>query len=170
MKKKTVWISSAVTAGILLLGGTGVAVAASDGVPTPGPSTSSTESTQPEQALTGTELDQASAAALAKVGSGKVTKAEKEHAEGPEDKSGSNDGPSGADVAGTVYEVVVTLDNGQTVEVSLDKSYAVLQVGTPEAADAAEAPEAAEGSGVAEAPEGAESGSGSVAGATQPAK
>ena len=65
MKKKTIWISSAVAAA-LVLGGTGVAVAATD------PFDSDDEQ------LTGTTLEQASEAALDEVGEGKVTESEAE--------------------------------------------------------------------------------------------
>ena len=62
MKKKTIWISAAVAAA-LVLGGTGVAVAVTD--PFDGDDT-----------LTGSAMEKASAAALAEVGEGTVTDAE----------------------------------------------------------------------------------------------
>lgn len=59
MKKKTIWISAAVAA-VLVLGGTGVAVAVTD--PFDG-----------DDQLTGTTLEKASKAALDEVGEGRVT-------------------------------------------------------------------------------------------------
>lgn len=62
MKKKTIWISAAVAAA-LVLGGTGVAVAV-------------TEPFDTDDSLSGTALEKASAAALDEVGKGSVTDAE----------------------------------------------------------------------------------------------
>ncbi len=58
--------------------------------------------------LTGATLEQATAAALAETGGGKVTEA---------DNSGDD---------GAAYDVEVTLDNGTEVDVHLDKSFAVV--------------------------------------------
>ncbi len=58
--------------------------------------------------ITGTELEQASAAALALTGQGRVTGTEV----GDED---------------SYYEVEVTLDDGSQVDVQLDKAFAVVQ-------------------------------------------
>ena len=60
--------------------------------------------------LTGSTLDRAGSAALDEVGSGTVTDAEK------------------SDDAGTAYEVEVTLDNGEEVDVELDTSFGVVRV------------------------------------------
>lgn len=62
MKKKTIWISAAVAAA-LVLGGTGAAVAI-------------TEPFEQDDALTGTALEKASKAALDEVGDGTVSEAE----------------------------------------------------------------------------------------------
>lgn len=93
MKKKNVIIGSAIAA-VLVLGGTGVAVAV-------------TEPFDNDDQLTGSALERASKAALAEVGSGKVTDSE-------------------ADDNG--YEVEVTLDNGRQVDVDLDDNFAVVRV------------------------------------------
>jgi hypothetical protein len=61
----------------------------------------------PDVAITGTELDQASAAALAYVGEGQVTGTEMGDEEG-------------------YYEIEVTLDNGSQVDVHLDENFNVL--------------------------------------------
>lgn len=119
MKKKTLWITSAAVGAVLVLGGAGVAVAVADPFD------------QGDDRLTGSTLAKASAAALDAVGSGTVTDAET------------------SDEFGSAYEVEVTLDNGEEVEVQLDESFAVLRTdgtaGTGDtsdisATDAAEAP------------------------------
>ncbi|SRR6266508_4574713 len=94
MERRTKIIVSTVAAvGILGAAGTGMAVAGGvgddDGGDTP---------------ITGTALDQASAAALEHTGGGKVTGTE------------VNDEQS-------YYEVEVTLDNGNQVDVQLDKNF-----------------------------------------------
>ena len=61
----------------------------------------------PDRALTGAELDRASAAALKEVGSGRVTDTE----------AGDEEG---------AYEVEVTLDDGSQVDVHLDRDFHVL--------------------------------------------
>ena len=64
MKKKTTWIIAGAAA-IVVLGGAGIAVAATDPFD------------QDNDALTGTSLERASDAALAEVGEGTVTEAER---------------------------------------------------------------------------------------------
>ena len=96
MKKKTIWITTAVAAA-LVLGGTGVAVAV-------------TEPFDADNSLSGSALENASKAALAEVGAGSVTDAE------------TDDEGNGA------YEVEVTLENGDQVDVRLDKAFDVLGV------------------------------------------
>ena len=100
MKKKTIWITSAAVAAVLVAGGAGLAIADPFDGPfgTDGP-------------LTGGTLDKASAAALDAVGSGTVTDTE----------AGSGDDAH-------AYEVEVTLADGTDVDVALDKSFAVLWV------------------------------------------
>jgi uncharacterized membrane protein YkoI len=98
MKKKTIWITSAAVGTVLVLGAAGVAVAVTDPF--------DTDSDQ----LTGQTLDQAATAALAEVGSGTVSEAE------------ANEDLDHA------YEVEVTLDNGEDVDVHLDESFTVVRV------------------------------------------
>ena len=92
MKKKTLIIGSALAA-VLVLGGTGAAVAANGA--------------NDDAPLTGTTLEKASKAALAKTGEGRVT-----------DSETDDDG----------YEIEVTLDDGSDVDVWLDESFTVVRV------------------------------------------
>lgn len=107
MKKRTIWISSAAAGAALVLGGTAIAFAATDGFASgeesPGESEEATH-------VTGSELDQASAAALEAAGGGTVVEAET-----------GDDGRS-------AYEVEVRLDSGATVEVRLDADFGVIGV------------------------------------------
>ncbi len=108
MKKRTIWISSAAAGAALVLGGTAIAFASTDA------STGESEppgSSENETQLTGSDLDAASAAALAATGPGTVVEAEV-----------GDDGTS-------AYEVEVRLDTGESVEVTLDGSFGLLQVG-----------------------------------------
>jgi uncharacterized membrane protein YkoI len=90
MGRKAVLITGAAAAAVIL-GGAGIAVAASS-------------QSADDQPLGGTELQQASDAALARTGQGTVTKAE------------TDDG---------AYEVDVQLPDGRTVEVEVDRSFQV---------------------------------------------
>ncbi len=112
MKKKTIWITSAAVAAVLVAGGAGLAIADPFDGPfgTDGP-------------LTGSTLDKASAAALDAVGSGTVTDSQ---------ASDSDDAHA--------YEVEVTLANGSDVEVALDKTFGVLWVDGLPADSAGSAP------------------------------
>jgi uncharacterized membrane protein YkoI len=96
MNRKTKWIAGGVGAVALLAAGAGVAAASGggddDGSDTP---------------ISGSALDQASAAALAETGGGQVTGTEV----GDEE---------------SYYEVEVTLDNGTQVDVQLDEGFAVV--------------------------------------------
>jgi uncharacterized membrane protein YkoI len=96
MNRKTKWIAGGVGAVALLAAGAGVAAASGggddDGSDTP---------------ISGSALDQASAAALAETGGGQVTGTEV----GDEE---------------SYYEVEVTLDDGSEVDVQLDKSFNVV--------------------------------------------
>jgi uncharacterized membrane protein YkoI len=98
MKKKTIWITSAAVGTVLVLGAAGVAVAVTDPFD------------NDSDRLTGETLDKASTAALAEVGSGTVSDAE-----------------SSEDL-GHAYEIEVTLDNGEDVDVHLDESFDVVRV------------------------------------------
>ncbi|GAA1061747.1 PepSY domain-containing protein [Agromyces bracchium] len=109
MKKRTIWITSAAAAGVLALGGTAIAYAATDGFETEEPAGSTQESETDEQ-LTGQDLEQATDAALAEAGGGEVVDAERE------------------DDPGVAYEVDVKLDSGSYVEISLDEAFDVVSV------------------------------------------
>jgi uncharacterized membrane protein YkoI len=113
MKKKTIWISTAALGTALILSGAGVALATTGTVGGIGALVSSDRDD-----LTGSALEQASAAALAEVGSGTVTDAES------------------SDDRDHAYEVEVLLDNGTEVDVKLDAAFAVVRVDAPEIADA----------------------------------
>ncbi|SEN75715.1 PepSY domain-containing protein [Cryobacterium luteum] len=97
MNKKNILIATAVGV-VLMLGGAGIALAVSDLGDNDGP-------------LTGETLDRASNAALAEVGPGTVTSAER-----------NDDG-------GSVYDLEVRLDDGTTVDVELNDSFDVVWVG-----------------------------------------
>lgn len=109
MGRKAVLITG-VAAAAVILGGAGIAVAASS----PSPD---------DQPLAGTELQQASEAALARTGQGTVAKAE------------TDDG---------AYEVAVQLPDGSTVEVGVDRSFQVTGVEGSGGDDANLAPLSAE--------------------------
>jgi len=118
VKKKTIWITGAAVATVLVVGGAGLAIAdpfdgAFDG---DGP-------------LTGSALDKASAAALDAVGSGTVTDTE----------AGSGDDAH-------AYEVEVTLADGTDVDVALDDTFGVLWVDGLRTAGAGTAPSTGGGS------------------------
>ncbi|WP_104087986.1 hypothetical protein [Cryobacterium sp. N19] len=96
MKTKNILIATA--AGIvLLLGGAGIALAVSDN--------------NNDGPLTGETLDRASNAAIAEVGSGTVTNADR-----------NDDG-------GSAYDLEVRLDDGTTVDVELNDAFDVVWVG-----------------------------------------
>ena len=111
MKKKTIWITSAAVAAVLVVGGAGLAIA---------------DPFDGNDALTGTALDRASAAALDAVGCGTVTDTE-----------------AGEKGDAQAYEVEVTLADGTDVDVALDQDYAVLWI---DGAPAGSAPAAGAGS------------------------
>lgn len=98
MRKKTLWIAGAASAAVAL-GGAAVAAASN----TPGG----------DQPLSGTALQQASDAALARTGPGTVLSAETENE------------------ANSSYEVEIRLDNGDNVEVNLNGSFDVVAVEGP---------------------------------------
>jgi len=97
MKKKT-WIIAGAAAAVIVIGGTGIAFAATDGFD------------NDNDRLSGQELESASAAALDAVGEGTVSEAER-----------SND-------LDHDYTVEVRLDNGDDVDVELDESFEVVRV------------------------------------------
>jgi uncharacterized membrane protein YkoI len=91
------WLGMLVVLGVAIIAGGGllVATAADD------------DANDSEQAITGDALEQASAAALAYTGEGRVTDTE----------AGDEEG---------AYEVEVTLDDGRQVDVHLDEDFNVL--------------------------------------------
>ncbi|SDM70518.1 hypothetical protein SAMN05216368_10255 [Cryobacterium flavum] len=97
MNKKNILIASAIGV-VLVLGGAGIALAVSDIGDNDGP-------------LSGETLDRASNAALAEVGPGTVTSAER-----------NDDG-------GSAYDLEVHLENGTTVDVELNDAFDVVWVG-----------------------------------------
>ena len=77
MKRRTIWITTAAAAAALMLGGTAIAFAATDGFSTGPASGAETESSDGEAThLSGSDLEAASAAALAATGPGTVVEAE----------------------------------------------------------------------------------------------
>ena len=101
--KKRKWIAGGALTLAVVAGGTGFAVAAAG---------------DPDQQLTGSALDQATAAALEHTGGGTIIEAE-----------------AGDD--GAAYGVEIRLDDGSVVDVSLDASFHVVRgasedEGTPE--------------------------------------
>jgi peptidase YpeB-like protein len=107
MKKRTIWFSSAAAGAALVLGGTALAFATTDGFASGG---EPPETSDDGGHLTGAELDAASAAALEAAGPGTVVEAEV-----------GDDGQS-------AYEVEVRLDTGDSVEVTLDADFGVIAV------------------------------------------
>lgn len=95
MKKKTIWIGAGALATVLVIGGVGVAVAEPFG---------------DDDDLSGATLDDATTAALAEVGDGQVTSAER------------------SDDAGYAYEVEVTRADGRQIEVELDEDFRIVRV------------------------------------------
>ena len=95
MKPRTKWIAAGAATLVLLGAGTGVAVA------------TNSDDDAGDTAITGAALDQASSAALAFTGGGRVTETEVGDEEG-------------------FYEVEVTLENGSEVDVHLDRSFSVI--------------------------------------------
>jgi uncharacterized membrane protein YkoI len=92
-KRKRLWIGAAALAVVAIVGGVGIAMAGGGD--------------DNEQPITGTALQEASAAALAHTGEGAVTETE----------IGDEDG---------YYEVEVTLDDGSQVDVHLDQDFNVV--------------------------------------------
>jgi uncharacterized membrane protein YkoI len=96
MEHKVRWIAGGVAAAALVVAGAGVAAASGGG-----------DDDGSDTAITGAALDQASTAALAETGGGRVTGTEVDDEE-------------------SYYEVEVTLDDGSQVDVQLDKSFSVV--------------------------------------------
>lgn len=102
MKKRTIVIGSAAAAGVLLIGG----VAAVNATGQPG-----FLAGEDDEALSGSTLDRASEAALAETGGGEVTDSERSDDRGD-----------------ATYEIEVTRDNGEQLDVYLDSHYNVVNV------------------------------------------
>jgi len=131
MQKKTILIGSIAAGAVLVLGGTGIALAV----------TEPWDNDNDGDRLSGTTLDRASEAALAEVGSGRVSDAET-----------SND-------LDHRYEVEVRLDNGSQIDVHLDENFDVVWVENDGSDDnngstsgATTAPSTAPGAGATTAP------------------
>lgn len=107
MKKRTIWIASAAAGTAIVLSGAAVAFATTGGF-----AGDDSEPSDEAGHLSGSVLDQASAAAIDAVGGGTVAEAEE-----------GDDGQS-------AYEVEVRLDDGTSVEVRLDSNFAVLGTST----------------------------------------
>jgi uncharacterized membrane protein YkoI len=101
VKKKTAWIVAGATT-VIVLGGGGVAYASTDGF-------DETFGSDNDR-LTGASLERASDAALAEVGEGTVTQAER------------------SDDADHTYSVEVRLDDGREADVELDDDYTVVRI------------------------------------------
>ena len=97
MKKKT-WIIAGAAAAVIVVGGAGIAFAATDGFD------------NDNDRLSGQELESASAAALDAVGEGTVSEAER------------------SDDLDHDFTVEVRLDNGDDVDVELDESFEVVRI------------------------------------------
>ncbi len=96
MDRKKLMFAAAATAAALVVGGAGTAIA-----------TSSTDDDASDTAIQGPALEKASKAALAETQGGKVTETEIDDEE-------------------SYYEVEVTLDNGDQVDVQLDRDFQVV--------------------------------------------
>jgi uncharacterized membrane protein YkoI len=123
MQKKTIWIIAAAAGAAVILGGTGIAFAATDGFDNDDDDreTSITESSNdaPTAPVSEGWLDKASAAALEAAGGGTVT---------------------GADVSDDtdhLYSVDVRREDGTEVDVELDENFAVVRL-DEDAPDASE--------------------------------
>lgn len=113
--KSKIIIGSALVLGGLGVG-TGIAVAGGSSVPSSVPFVDDDRGDRFDDAheiLTDTELQQATDAALAHTGGGRVTDAERDDDGGP-----------------VRYEIEVTLDDGSEVDLDLDEAFAVLHTET----------------------------------------
>lgn len=124
MKKRAIWITSAAAGTALVLSGAAVAFASTGGF-----AGDASDESDSAKALTGTVLDQASAAAIAAAGGGTVAEAEE-----------GDDGTS-------AYEVEVRLDDGTSIDVTLDANFAVLGTSTDEGDSGEPAEEGPQGDG-----------------------
>jgi hypothetical protein len=165
-------IAALSAAAVTALGVAGIAIAQGGTATTP-PTSAATQAEQPrgsepaeanepaggekgdEQQLTGAVADKAKAAALAEVGSGKVTDVSSENGDANEaaDATEPKDAGEPADPAyqaQIAYAVEVTKADGNAVDVHLDKQFKVL--GTETAQQDEQQGESAEGAETADAP------------------
>jgi len=119
MQKKTIWITAAVAGGIIILGGAGIAYAATDGFETDDDSRDDSRETSTTSTAPADWLDQASAAAIEAAGGGTVT------------------GADTSDDADHAYSVDVRRADGTEVDIDLDASFAVVSI-DEDSVDAAE--------------------------------
>ena len=128
MQKKTIWITAAAAGAVLILGGTGIAYAATDGFEQDDDSRDSAVIETSDDTTTAPVadgwLDKASAAALEAAGGGTVT------------------GADVSDDADHTYSVDVRREDGTEVDVELDSSFAVVRLDedAAEPLDAEDAP------------------------------
>ena len=123
MQKKTIWITAAAAGAVLILGGTGIAYAATDGFEqdddTRDVAIIDTVDDAPTAPVAEGWLDKASAAAIEAAGGGTVT------------------GADVSDDADHAYSVDVRREDGTDVDVDLDSNFAVVRV-DEDGVDAAE--------------------------------
>ena len=126
MQKKTIWITAAAAGAVLILGGTGIAYAATDGFEQDDDSRDSAVIETSDDTTTAPVadgwLDKASAAAIEAAGGGTVT------------------GADVSDDADHTYSVDVRREDGTEVDVELDSAFAVVRLDEDiqDAQDAAE--------------------------------
>jgi uncharacterized membrane protein YkoI len=109
MKRRS-WIAAA-GLGVAAIAGAGIAAASASGDDEGGPDDDGTE-----RAITGEELERASEAALAHTGGGRVTGSEIDDEE-------------------SKYEIEVTLENGDQIDVQLDEEFKVVSMENDGAGD-----------------------------------
>jgi len=120
MQKKTIWITAAAVGAVVILGGTGIAFAATDGFEQDDDTRETsiidssgdtmTDNDTPSAPVADGWLDKASAAALEAAGGGTVT------------------GADVSDDADHAYSVDVRREDGTEVDVELDSSFAVVRL------------------------------------------
>jgi len=103
MQKKTIWITAAAAGAVLILGGTGIAYAATDGF-------EQDDDSRTQVSAPANWLDKASEAAITAAGGGTVT------------------GADTSDDADHAYSVDVRRDNGTEVDIELDASFGVVRI------------------------------------------
>lgn len=151
--------AAAAAIGALGFGGSALAGAATNG--SKAPAAPSQAATRPDEApdaseqVGGPDAEKASAAALAAVGSGKVTQVAKETRDDHADKPEKGDTPDPAYEGKQAYDVEVTKADGTVTDVAVDAAFKVLgtQADQADAADQADGQDAADGQEKADAPD-----------------